>query len=191
MIKRWMVPLFGTMAAFVLAFGAMVMFVESTSAAGIQPVNDATVSQFHDGNGRNGHNGCGTTDRNTLLANALGITVDQLNAAHTQAHSQALVEALNQGLITQAQADAMLNGTSGHRGLGRSLRNSNIDRQTLLANALGISVAQLEAAHTTAHNQALQEAVAADCITQARADQILSNHANGTTGNGRGRRGSR
>lgn len=115
MMKGWMVPLFGTIVAFVLALSATVMFVESASAAGIQPMNEATVGEFHDGNGRNG---CSTTDRNTLLANALGITVDQLNAAHTQAHNQTIQEALNQGLITQAQADAMWAGTSGRRGLG-------------------------------------------------------------------------
>lgn len=184
MMKRWMVPLFGTMAAFVLVLGATVMFASSASAAPIQPVDDATISLFHHGGGGNW---CGTTDRNTLLANALGISVEQLNTAH-EPRTQAIQEALNQGLITQAQADAMWNGTSGSRGFGRGWRNSStFGRQTLLANALGISVEQLQAAQTTAHTQALQEAVAAGCITQERADEILSNDWDGT----RGQRGSR
>ena len=185
MMKRWMVPFFGTIAAFVLALGATVMFAESAFAAGIQPVDDATISQFHHGGG--GY-GCASVDRNTLLANALGISVEQLNAAHEQARTQAIQEALNQGLITQAQADAMLQGTYGYRGWRRGWHNSRIDKQTLLANALGITVEQLQAAQTSAHTEAVQQAVAAGCITQERADQILS--WDGRTGS-RGWRGGR
>lgn len=186
MRKRWIVPFFGTMAAFVLALGAMLMLADSTSAVGIEPYEHGTVSQFHDGGGRS----CAAVDRHALLANALGITVEQLNAAHQRAHDQAIQEALNQGLITQAQADAMWNRTSGHRGFGRGWHNNGIDRQTLLANELGISVEQLQAAQATAHAQGIEQAVAAGCITQERADQIQSRQSDETTGH-RGSRGGR
>ena len=60
---------------------------------------------------------------NTDLATTMGITTDQLNSADQTATSAALKQAVEQGLITQAQADAILkNGLSmgfgGFKGMG-------------------------------------------------------------------------
>ncbi len=52
----------------------------------------------------------------TYLADALGITVADLQAAQTKANEAAIKQAVADGLITQAQADAMLNKTDGQAG---------------------------------------------------------------------------
>jgi len=85
------------------------------------------------------------------LAEALGITPDELSAAYTTANTAALKQAVEAGLLTQEQADA-LNVEGGRlslRGL-RGLRGSSIDYSALLADALGITPDELSAAISTA-----------------------------------------
>ena len=178
----------------------------------------------------------GIVDRDAVqaaVADALGISVDELAAAHAegttlatladeqgvdladvQAAAQAVVEeavtqAVADGTITQAQADQIL-ARLAEDGLGalRSLRGAwqhlmagIVDRdavQAAVADALGISVDELAAAHaegttlaTLADEQgvslddvqaavqavieeAVAQAVADGTITQAQADQILA-----------------
>jgi molybdopterin converting factor small subunit len=129
----------------------------------------------------------GKIDYPALLADALGVTVEELQAAQEAAHQAALEQALAEGLVTQEQLDRML-----------SLRavRSYLDRDTLLAEALGMSVAELQAAYedgatlstlmsdrgidaatlrealTEAHSAALARAVADGVITQEQADEL-------------------
>ena len=56
---------------------------------------------------------------------------------------------MTDGLITQAQADAMLNGTAGQRGVRVDLRGANLDHEKYLAEALGITVEKLQASWRT------------------------------------------
>jgi hypothetical protein len=107
------------------------------------------------------------------LAAALGISVDDLTAAYQKATEAAVQQALDEGLITQAQADLMRTGERFGMGMhfgGRMLGSSSIDFQALLADALGITVEQLEAAQQTAHEARLAQAVADGKITQEQAD---------------------
>ena len=80
----------------------------------------------------------GKLDYPALLADALGVTVEELQTAQEAAHQAALEQALEEGLITQEQADRML-----------SLRavRGYLNREALLAEALGMSVAELQAAY--------------------------------------------
>ena len=110
---------------------------------------------------------------NTDLATALGITTDQLNTAYQTATTAALKQAVEQGLITQAQADQITtNGQAfpfdGH--WAGFLRQSGIDFEAQLAAALGISVDKLQAASLQAFNARIDAAVTAGTLTQAQAD---------------------
>ncbi|MBN1919860.1 MAG: hypothetical protein JW892_01340 [Anaerolineae bacterium] len=78
--------------------------------------------------------GRGGIDREALLAEELGITVEDLQSAQEAAHARALDQALDQGLITQEQYDQLRL---------RMLVAPYLDRQTLLAEALGIELAEL------------------------------------------------
>lgn len=118
------------------------------------------------------------TDREQYLADALGITVDQLAAAEEAAHDAALDQAVTEGLLTQEQADAIRNGEG--RGLGiRPPRgqDSTIDMRALLADALGITVDELEAAEQAAREAAIAQAVADGVMTQEQADLMAARDA--------------
>lgn len=114
------------------------------------------------------------------LADALGITVEQLNTAYQTANQAALDQAVQQGLITQAQADELqARGTAfpfGGRWSGW-LSQNGIDYQALLADTLGITVEQLNAAYLTAYNAAIDQAVADGRLTQEQADLMKGQYA--------------
>jgi hypothetical protein len=114
----------------------------------------------------------------TYLAQALGITGEALQAARTTAHEAALQQAVKDGLITQAQADSMLNKTGTQRGGVRiDLSRAVIDNEAMLAKALGITVETLQAAEETAAKAELAQAVTDGRITQSQADQTMAERA--------------
>jgi hypothetical protein len=126
-------------------------------------------------------------DENALLADALGITTDELQAARETANQAAIDQAIAEGLITQEQADAMQ---------ARKTLMSYLERDTLLAKALGMSVEDLQAAYAdgetlttlmsekgldaatvreklqTAYTEALAQAVEDGVVTQEQADEM-------------------
>jgi hypothetical protein len=110
----------------------------------------------------------------TDLASALGITVEQLQAAEKTANDEALKQAVADGLITQAQADQLsANGMGiGHFGEFGKFAASGIDYNALLAKALNITTDQLTAAQQKAYFANIDAAVTAGTLTQAQADQI-------------------
>jgi hypothetical protein len=120
----------------------------------------------------------GPVANSKYLADALGITQDELTAAQTKAREAGIAQAVKDGLITQAQADAMLNKTgAGARGPRIDLHGANLDQEKLLADALGISVEKLQAAEETAAKAELAQAVTDGRITQEQADQITAERA--------------
>jgi hypothetical protein len=156
-----------------VAFGAVAY--SSARAAGITATAAAVVTDIQERSGR-GFEGVSDED----LADALGITVEDLQAAREEARAAVLEQAVADGLITQAQADAL---TSGERAfpfprLGIDFLSENgIDYQTYLAEALGISVEELQAARSEAFIANINQAVADGTITQERADLILGRYA--------------
>jgi mannitol/fructose-specific phosphotransferase system IIA component len=113
------------------------------------------------------------------LAEALGITVEELNSAYQEATENAINQALADGLITEDQAARML-----ERGLafqfhtrGGWLGKSSSDYQVLLADALGISVERLQEAQQQAFLTRIDQAVAAGSLTEEEADFILGQQA--------------
>jgi hypothetical protein len=94
-------------------------------------------------------------DYDALLAEALDITVEELQDARTEAREAAIEQAVDLGHITQQQADLMV--------AVRILR-ANINRTELVANALGISVEELREAR---QDRALRDLLAELDMTPA------------------------
>jgi hypothetical protein len=141
-------------------------------------------------------------DYQVLLAEELGITTDALTAAIDEAKAAAIAQALEDGAITQEQADWIL---------AQDELRTYIDPQAILAKALGVTTDDLQAsldegkslyeivqelglsatdvsdARYQAYKDALAQAVSDEVITQAQADQLLLNNMGG----GRGMRGGK
>jgi hypothetical protein len=108
---------------------------------------------------------------NQDLAIALGIDAAKLQTAYKEANIQALKDAVSKGLLTQQQADQLsARGLDQHPLGGFGRLGSGIDYDTLLANALGISVDKLQAATQQVINTNLDNAVKSGRITQEQAD---------------------
>jgi len=164
-VRKWMAAAAGVgLAVLMLALVVLPAAADTTVAAPAEH--------------RGGPMGGGASD--TYLAEALGVTVDELQAARQTAYETAIDKALEQGLITQAQADAlkersgMLGGRFGGRGPEAffGLTDSTIDMDALLADALDVTADELAAARVEAQELALAAAVADGRITQEQADQL-------------------
>ena len=198
--------------------GSIALAQDATPDAPAQ--EDATVPESRDflrGHGMGRWDGFGRSSsdggRLAYLAEALGITVDELEDAQERAYAASVADAVAAGEITQEQADQIL--------AARALK-SYIDRQTILATALGMTVEELEAALTggqtlselmeekgvdaatlqanaqAAYEAAVQQAVTDGVITQTQADEVLAGDEfnlfgrggrGGHHGGGRGGRG--
>ena len=121
----------------------------------------------------------------TYLAEALGITAAELQTAEQTAYVAGIDQALAEGLITQAQADALKQGSGAFgRFGGREMHgffglagDTTLDPNALLADALGITTDELQAARVKAQDQALAQAVTDGRITQEQADQMKADQA--------------
>jgi hypothetical protein len=134
----------------------------------------------HGGWGRGGFRGINYSE---LLAKALGISVEQLEAAYEEARTAAIELAVEKELITQEQADQMMVwGGMGRKGFGffgfgrgpKGVFSDEIDEEALLAEALGITVERLQAAREEANQAAIEQAIAEGIITQEQADQMMA-----------------
>lgn len=105
-------------------------------------------------------------EHGTELAEALGISVEELETA---------VESVRQTRLGQADNMGERPGVGRHaRGFGRHARGEGHE---LLADALGISVEQLEGAVNTVRENAVAAAVAEGRITPEQADEMAARHA--------------
>ena len=149
---------------------------EATTAAINQAVSDGLITQAQAdqllANGVRGRHGLGWLTANgidyeALLADALGIRADELQAAREEAFNTNLDQAVQDGTLTEEQANLI----RGERALF-----SNDDFQTSMRSAF---------------EAAVQQAVTNGVITQAQADQILQNTPDQFFGRGgfRGPRG--
>lgn len=218
--KKWsLLVIAGVLALTLGTLGSIALAQEATPEAEVptQESETAPATKGWLGFGHCGSFGGRFGDSTSWLENlaeALGITVGELEDAQEQAYAASVADAVAAGQITQEQADQIL--------AQRALK-SYIDRQAILATALGMSVDDLEAAladgqslvdlmveqgidSTTlqtnakaAYEAAVQQAVADGVITQAQADEILAGNGlnlfgrggfgGGHRGGGRGGRG--
>jgi len=95
-------------------------------------------------------------DYDALLADALGITVDELNAARQKAVLAAIDQAVAEGLLTEDEAELMK---------ARNLVKDAIDTQALQAEALGMTADELQTALD--EGQSLQDLLTAKDLTPA------------------------
>lgn len=119
---------------------------------------------------------------NTYLAEALGITVDELQAATEAAWQNGIDQALEQGLLTEAQAEWLKGRSFGGRGRGSLLgdwlgENNAMDMEALLAEELGITVEELQTARSEAAEASLQAAIDSGDLTQEQADLMRGRQA--------------
>ena len=109
-----------------------------------------------------------------LLAQELGISTDELQAAHEKATQAALDQALADELITQEQYDMMILRGFGFHGMRI---NGNIDYNALLAEALGISVDELRAAQERARQAAIDQMIEDGKLTEEQAAMVKAHEA--------------
>ncbi len=162
--------------AIATVFGAMLY--RTAKAAGSDQAASANTSAANPGKGFGG--GARTGYNNQDLATALGISLDELKTAYQKANQAALKQAVDQGLITQAQADEITTNGSAFPLGGRWadwLSQKGIDFDTLLADALGITVDKLQAAYIQAFNTRIDQAVTNGKLTQAQADLMKGQNA--------------
>ena len=124
-------------------------------------------------------------DHNQYLADALGITVDELDAAQAAVAEAATAQAVEDGTITQEQADRMAEraGNFGGRmpmmgGHGRGgFDKGGVDHEALLADELGVTVEELQVAQEQARQAKLDQAVADGNLTAEEADLMVAGQA--------------
>ena len=191
--KNWLLAgvTVGAIGLTAVTFAPQVSLAQSSGGTTTQPAAPTQPAALADGQrgpqggpmGERGPGGAPVDDnRDELLAAALGITVDELTAAQATAQEAGLAQAVEQGLLTQEEADAILSRTAdGGRGpgghfMGRGADGA-IDGEQLLADALGITVEELEAAEETAFAAGLEQAVTDGTITQEQADAMTAQRA--------------
>lgn len=175
MTKGKLIPLLAAgVMTLVLTFGAITyrsVYAQATTPTPAAPSTTDPAPVLPDGE-RGLRAGATAQD----LADALGIDLADLQAAEQVASQAALDQAVAQGLITQEQADRLLAN-------GRVLRlrkigaANGIDYEALLADALGITSEELQAAKQTALTTAIDRAVAAGTLTQEQADRMKGSSA--------------
>jgi len=126
--------------------------------------------------------GHGRSADQTYLAEALGITIEELELAQQAANEKAIDLAVEDGVLTKEQADAMKTlgiGMHGFHSMPRvpSRIAGKIDHETLLAEELGITVEELQAAHETAKEAEIQNAVEKGDLSQEQAELMKARQA--------------
>lgn len=186
MQKRIAYMMVGGLLALTLAFGGLAAFAqtddgatetpagESADAAGDADVATPVVPNgfWGGGHGRPGFGAKG--DNQEALAAALGITVEELQAAQEAARAAQIEQAVADGLLTQEQADQLAQGGGGFHLRGGWMAG---DQGEALAAALGITVEELQAAQAQVRADEVAAMVEAGVITQEQADLMLARQA--------------
>ncbi len=153
--KKWLYVLLGGIGAVVIMFGA-----------GFISVQDVGASTSFQGEGP-GRSGDPLGDHAKALAEALGISVDELQAAHESVRRARLAEAVESGMITEEQAAQIAD----HEGSGYPIRGRFWGEKfmTALAEELGISLEELERAQAQVREDFIAQGVQEGVIS---ADQV-------------------
>ncbi|MCA9979742.1 MAG: hypothetical protein KDD89_02880, partial [Anaerolineales bacterium] len=171
----------GALLAAALAVGGYTAFAQTDDTTDTTPPSAETTEITPEtpvvppfgGRGERGLRG--DTADDTYLADALGLTTEELQAAHQAAREAALAQAVADGLLTQEQMDSILASAETHgRVPGFGGRE---EADTFLADALGITTDTLEAAKQTARDARTADLIAEGVITQEQADLMAAQEA--------------
>ncbi|MEZ4518518.1 MAG: DUF2680 domain-containing protein [Chloroflexota bacterium] len=108
------------------------------------------------------------------MADALGISLEDLEAAQLEARNAMIDQAVEDGYLTQDQADQLKENTFGFHRAGHF---GIYDDDQYLADALGTSVEALQTAQFEAYSAEAAAAVEAGYLTQEQADIMIARKA--------------
>lgn len=134
---------------------------ETTPVPGIQRQDRLMLSQ---------------SEHSAILAEVLGISEEELDAAIATAHNAAIDQAVADGRLTQAQADTM-KADDDDFGWGWGMAGRGVADSAYLAEALGITEEELTAAYDEVQTRLIADAVAAGEMTQEQADLLVARQA--------------
>ena len=189
--RRTKTLLLSTLVVLLIAVGAVVVFAQDGGAA---PA-DETPAPLPPGHWRGHHGGYG--DGQAELAEALGITVEELEEAQREAQITRITQAVEDGYLSTDQGNLMV---------AMVMLKDSLDRHALLAAALDMDVEELDAAiedgtlreklaestpadlqkgMQEAFEAALQQAIDDKLITEEQADLVREHLGNGFGYHGR------
>jgi hypothetical protein len=185
LLKRMVYVGFGVLLALAVITGGVMAFAQSGDEAVAQSDGDdaETEDEAQDEDGLRpsrrvprlrGRPGAWSGDRGELLAEALGISVEELEAAYEEVRAAAIEQALEAGLISEEQAERLLEGSAR---FGRGLPGFLADKDERLAGALDISVEELQEARDEVRVARLEALVEAGVLTQEQADLMAAREA--------------
>lgn len=168
LLKRLIYMGMGGALVLALVIGGIVVFAQDDEPAEETPAPETEALP-----GLRFQRGWLGEQRDELLAEALGITVEELDAAVDEAYAAAIEQAVAEGLLTEEQAEELLDSPFRFRFPLAGVA----DKNGLLAEALGISVEELEAAQAEVRAERLAALVEAGVITQEEADLMIAREA--------------
>jgi hypothetical protein len=183
--KKWSKLMISGLLILVLAVGGTAVFAQSQDQADDTPPTEESedtstavpnpFSRGERGSRPDSDRRADGVSSDEYLAEALGITVEELDTAQAAAQAAALEQAVADGQITQEQADQM----SGFG--GRAMRGGHFgafgDTDELLAEELGISIEALEAAQAEAQAAKTAQLVEDGVLTQEQVDLMAARRA--------------
>ena len=178
LLKKVMYMGVGAVVVLLVLFGVARGFAQDDGSAQPATGEGAAVATTLRGQAALAHPGTERPERDTLLAEALGISAEELEAAREEVRLAGIDAALEQELITEAQAE-MLQERAG-RLPGRMpfpLAEFEFDAEAVLADTLDISVEELAAAREEARALALEAQVEAGRITEEEAELMVARQA--------------
>lgn len=188
---QWKRLLIGGAAALTLTAGTLWTVDNVSAASPTALLNQIGIQQMEGMGGRGGRGGPGgfggpgmkahgdPAGQGQYLADALGIPLEELQAAQMSVRNTLIDRAVADGTITQEQADQMKAGER-VRVPGLHMKGEfaqAVDREALLADALGITVEALQTAQSTAREAAIADALANGEITQEQVDRMAAHQA--------------
>jgi hypothetical protein len=170
--RRTSVAIIGLIFILIMAAGAVAVLAQDDA-----PDNPALPfgrGGFHGHGGYHGRDqGAGDED----LAGALGITAEELQAARQKVYADRLRQAVEEGTLTQDQANTLL---------AMQALKGYLDHSAIMAQALGLSLEEFEAAHedgtlselladiTPADLQERMQSAVEDAVQQAVDDNVIT-----------------
>ena len=163
-----------TIAALALAIAAGAFALAGALGAG-------PAAAEGDGDDHRAHHDRGDHDKGAALAEALGVTVEELEAAKRQVALDRIAAAVADGELSEERADALREAVEsgerrghmrGFRGHGFGWHDDEGDEGAAFAEALGVTVEELDAAMREVALDKIDAAVESGRLGEERADAL-------------------